>query len=166
MITLIFFRTFVPDMKKEIRKISGIWDFIGRYKYYFVVSIVVFSLAGGGGRLGVRRLLEAEIPGRLLHRCVPRLLRAQVVREPVPAQRLAAHLPRYLRRLEVAYRSNVPTFLGKPPESGLRIERPPRGDGVGKLALGVRIGKSRTRYYSLAIALRCKKDASMQESYG
>ena len=41
MITLIFFRTFVPDMKKEIRKISGIWDFIGRYKYYFVVSIVV-----------------------------------------------------------------------------------------------------------------------------
>ena len=41
MITLIFFFIFFLDMKKEIRKISGIWDFIGRYKYYFVVSIVV-----------------------------------------------------------------------------------------------------------------------------
>ena len=25
---IIFFRTFVPDMKKEIRKISGIWDIV------------------------------------------------------------------------------------------------------------------------------------------
>ncbi len=92
-----------------------------------------------------RAAVEAEIPGRLLHRCVPRLLRAQVVREPVPAQRLAAHLPRYLRRLEVAYRSNVSTFLGKPLERGLGGKGPTRLDGLDELLLQICVCKGKGR---------------------
>ena len=83
-----------------------------------------------------RAAVEAEIPGCLLDRCVPGLLGAQIVCEPVAPQRLAAHLPRYLRRLEVEYRGDVAALLGKTLERGLGVERTPRGDRVRELAFG------------------------------